>query len=150
MTSKPAETKKPFFSCCSAEEQKKQIYIDLEDKKQPPLSFSPPRTPSSNQSLFLSPLSHIMLSPQTKHLKLDSPTQLQQKKIKFIHRLLHPLSNIDRVTSDPISLFIIKSHSFERLCVKKRIHFFINRLLFGNGNFGRVQQFNCKEAQIFE
>ncbi len=40
MSSKPAETNKPFFSCCSAEEEKKEAYVDLDTKTY----SAPPRT----------------------------------------------------------------------------------------------------------
>jgi hypothetical protein len=46
MSNKPAETKKPFFSCCSAEEEKKEAYVDLGTKTY----SSPPSTSTLTQS----------------------------------------------------------------------------------------------------
>lgn len=42
MTTNTATSKKPFFSCCSAEEEKKEIYVDLSEKKQQPVRCAPP------------------------------------------------------------------------------------------------------------
>ena len=82
MSGQPVEKKKGFFSCCSGEEEKGNVYVDLNNKRETQTNayVPPPRKTSLNQPLPQPIPSTVPLpSPSS-----GSPTTPLQRKIDYI------------------------------------------------------------------
>lgn len=98
MSNKPAETKKPFFSCCSAEEEKKEAFVDLGTKTYSSPPSTSPLTQSSTKLLpsWLpprhNPASASPTSPLPRRTKSSPlPTSLSSgRDINNLQPLTHP------------------------------------------------------------
>lgn len=98
MSNKPAETKKPFFSCCSAEEEKKEAFVDLGTKTYSSPPSTSPLTQSSTKllpswlPLRHNPASASPTSPLPRRTKSSPlPTSLSSgRDINNLQPLTHP------------------------------------------------------------
>lgn len=104
MTTAPSEPKKPFFSCCAGEEEKKEALVDLSEKKPQPVAASI----GTSSSMQLWPI--ILRHPHRPRSASPISTLLNKTNPFTINTLPHTRLDLNNHPINKASLFTHHHH----------------------------------------